>query len=71
MHIRPAGMAVPLVQRIPWIRPACRVVLQDAKVAHGVTGSTDRGEELKLAVEQGLAPLGMAGTHAEHSLSQG
>jgi hypothetical protein len=71
MHIRPAGMAVPFVERVPWIGPLGRVVLKNAKVAHGVTGGTDRGKQLKLAVKKSLAPLRMAGAHAEYPLSEG
>lgn len=46
-------------------------MLNDAKVAHGVAFGADRGKKLQLAVKQCLAPLGMAGAHAEHAVSQG
>ena len=46
-------------------------MLKDANVAHGVAFGADRGQELQFAVEQCLAPLGMAGAHAEHALPQG
>ena len=42
------------------------VVLLNAQITHRVTGLVQGADQLRLVVEESLAPLGMAGSHGQH-----
>ena len=71
MHINTTGMAFPLLERISAPLTRRRMVLLDPQIANGMACCTDGGEQLRFAVQQGLAPLGMTGSHRQHSAPQG
>ncbi len=71
MHINTTGMAFPLLERISDQLTRRRMVLLNPQIAHGMACGTNGCEQLWFAVQQGLAPLGMAGSHGQHSTPQG
>ena len=46
------------------------VVLLNAQVTHRVAGLMQGADQLGLVVKESLAPLGMAGSHGQHSALQ-
>ena len=70
MHVDPTGVTLPFRKRISGLLTRSRVVLLDTQIANRMACRTDGGKQLRFAVEQGLAPLGMAGSHDQRSASQ-
>ena len=71
MHVDPAGVTLPFLKRISGLLTRSRVVLLDTQIANRMACRTDGGKQLRFAVEQGLAPLGMAGSHGQRATAQG
>ena len=71
VHIDPTWVTLPFLKRISGWLTRCRVVLLDSQIAYRMACSTDSGKQLRFAVEQGLAPLGMAGSHGQRATAQG
>ena len=46
------------------------VVLLNAQITHRVAGLVQGADQLRLVVEESLAPLGMAGSHGQHPALQ-
>ena len=47
-----------------------RMVLLDAQITHRMAGLMQGADQLGAVVEESLAPLGMAGSHSQHSTLQ-
>ena len=71
MHVDPTGVTLPFRKRISGLLTWRRVVLLDTKITYRMACRTDGGKQLRFAVEQGLAPLGMAGSHGQRATAQG
>ena len=46
------------------------MVLLDAQITHRMAGLMQGADQLGAVVEESLAPLGMAGSHSQHSTLQ-
>ena len=71
MHIDPTWVTLPFLKRISGWLTRRRVVLLDSQIAYRMACSTDSGKQLRFAVKQGLAPLGMAGSHGQRATAKG
>ena len=70
MHINATWVSFPFLEGICDQLPRWRMVLLNPQIAHGMACRTNGCKELWSAVEQGLAPLGMAGAHNQRSAPQ-
>ncbi len=70
MHINATGVAFPFLEWVAGVLTRRRVILLNAQIANGMACRSDGSKQLRLAVKQGLSPLGMAGSHGQHSAAQ-
>ena len=70
MDIRAAWMLGPNAGFTFQDRGLKAVVLLNAQISHRVAGLVQGADQLRLVVEESLAPLGMAGSHGQHPALQ-
>ena len=66
MDIGAAGMLGPNAGFALQQRGLKRVVLLNAQITHRVAGLMQGADQLRLVVEESLAPLGMTGSHGQY-----